>query len=57
MSYLDAVYSYVQEWYYYFFCKDQECIPLDPRNVIVDDDLVSLNRVMHYYKKRKLRKD
>ncbi len=48
--YLDSILDFIHSWYYYFFCRDLEPIPLDPRNVIIDDDLVSLNRVMHYYK-------
>ena len=45
--YAKLVYEYLEDWYYYFFCKDIQ--PYDAREFI-DDDLVRLNRILHYYR-------
>ena len=45
--------DYVSSWYYYFFCKQPELIPLEPRQPI-DDEIEALNRIVHHYKRQKL---
>ena len=56
--YLDRVYYYLESWYYYFFCQDKEIelSPLDPRYTILDDDINSLNRIIHFYKAGRVQK-
>ena len=51
--YLYQIYKYFESWYAYMFCRDIELQPLDPREVIMDNDIDSLNRIMNDYKFRK----
>ena len=46
-GYVEAVYKYFQDWYHYLFCKDIQ--PYEARELI-DADLHSLNRIIHYCK-------
>ena len=51
--YLYKIMKYLESFYDYVFCRDVELQPLDPREVIVDNDIDSLNRIINFYKIRK----
>ena len=44
--YAKLVYNYLEDLYYYYFCK--EVSPYDARELI-DGDLDSLNRILNYH--------